>query len=196
MAGGLAWVAICSKWGGMNNPQRPPVLDEMFLVEVDEPASGTRVKTFSISNTPTMLLSFAANRFMEDASRYFKDNFDLESVDWRMLFLVALKPGITAAEASKTIGVDKGTVSRCVARLLQNGLISTGELHANGRSRGLFLTAAGLVMHDRIREHALAKQAELLTDFDANDVNVFCDLLRRLSRNLEAVSRPEDRKRP
>ena len=178
----------------MNNPERPPVIDEMFLVEVDEPTSGTRIRTFSISRTPTMLLSFAANKFMEDASRYFREKFDLESVDWRMLFLVARMPGITAAEASKTIGVDKGTVSRCVARLLQNGLISTGELHANGRSRGLFLTSAGVVMHDRIREHALAKQAELLSDFDANDVNVFCDLLRRLSRNLEAVSRRENAK--
>lgn len=134
-----------------------------------------------------MLLSFAANKFTEAASNYFADRLGLGSVDWRMLLLLARLPGITAAEASKTIGVDKGTVSRSVSRLTQRELIIAGDLHANGRSRGLFFTPKGRAVHDQILEISLSQHLELLKGFSADEVYLMADLLRRFTFNLESM---------
>ena len=163
----------------------------MFLVDVEDPDTGETFQTFSISRTPAMLLSFAANKFTEDASAYFKDKFDLGPVDWRMLFLLARKPGVTAIQAAKTIGVDKGTVSRCVARLRKTELIVAGELHANGRSRGLSLSPAGRVIHDQILAEAIGHQSRLLRGFSVDEIATLCDMLIRFTQNLEDM-RGED----
>jgi DNA-binding MarR family transcriptional regulator len=135
-----------------------------------------------------MLLTFAANRFTEDASAYFKDKFDLGPVDWRMLFLLARMPGVTAIQAARTIGVDKGTVSRSVARLKKTELITAGELHANGRSRSLFLSPAGRDVHDKILAEALSHQSSLLKGFSVPEIAVFCDMLTRFTQNLEDLT--------
>lgn len=163
------------------------LLEDLFLVDVKDDETGEVYRTFSISRTPTMLLSFAANKFTEAASDYFKKKYGLGSVDWRMLFLLARMPGVTAIQAAKTIGVDKGTVSRSVSRLTSSDLIIAGDLHANGRSRGLFLTPSGRALHDDILASAITQQTHLLKDFNVSDLTTFCDLLRRFSRNLDEL---------
>jgi DNA-binding MarR family transcriptional regulator len=162
--------------------------DDFFLVDVEDDNTKEAYKTLSPSHTPVMLLSFAASKFTEDASNYFKQLFGLGGVDWRMLFLLALRPGTTAAEASKTFGVDKGTVSRSVSRLTKGGLIVSGDLHANGRSRGLSLSSSGRDMHDQLLAATLNQHHFLMKGFDEAEVKIFCDLLLRFTANLEELS--------
>lgn len=175
----------------MDTPEQSDLADALFLVDVEDPETGETFQTLSISRTPAMLLSFAANKFTEAASAYFKDNFDLGPVDWRMLFLLARMPGITAIQAAKTIGVDKGTVSRSVGRLSKTELIITGELHANGRSRSLFLSPTGRVLHDKILAEAVSQQTHLLKGFSVSEISSFCDMLLRFTQNLEELTQSD-----
>ena len=156
-------------------------------VDVEDPETGEVFRTMSMTRTPTMLLSFAANKFTEAASNYFQKRFGLGTVDWRMLFLIALKPGTTSAQAAQIIGVDKGTVSRSVSRLTSIDLVRLGDLHANGRSRGLFLSPSGREMHDRIFEVALHQHTHLLKGFDTAEIAKFCELLARFTMNLDEM---------
>lgn len=169
----------------MDTPEQTLISEALFLVDVEDPETGATFQTLSISRTPAMLLSFAANKFTEAASAFFKDNFDLGPVDWRMLFLLARMPGVTAIQAAKTIGVDKGTVSRSVGRLSKTELIVAGELHANGRSRSLSLSQTGRQLHDRILAEAIDQQMHLLKGFTLSEINVFCDMLLRFTQNQE-----------
>ncbi len=178
----------------MTHPDPAQLPDELFLVDVEDDITGEAFQTLSISRTPTMLLSFAANRFTEAAANYFKANFGLGTVDWRMLLLLARSPGITSIQASKTIGVDKGTVSRSVHRLTEAKLIIAGDLHANGRSRGLSLSASGRSLHDQILAASLKQQTHLLKGFDEADANTFCDLLLRFTSNLEELIELDNQK--
>lgn len=171
----------------MNDAQLPPLPDALFLVDVEDTITGETFQTLSISRTPAMLLSFAANKFTEAASNHFKTNFGLGTVDWRMLLLLARTPGVTAAQAAKTMGVDKGTVSRSLSRLSDSDLISAGDLHANGRSRGMFLSPSGRAIHDRILESALKRQTHLLKDFNEAEAEALCNLLQRFTQNLESL---------
>lgn len=169
----------------MNSASENLLTDEMFLVDVQCGDSGDTYKTLSMSRTPTMLMSFAANKFTEAAARYFKNKFDLGTVDWRVVLLLARMPDITAVQASKTLGVDQATVSRCAQRLIKMDLISVGDLHANGRSRGLSLSPAGRRLHDEILEASLTRIKFLLKEFDPDEVKVFCKMLLRLTDSLE-----------
>lgn len=169
----------------MTVSKQAPLPDALFLVDVEDSTTGDIFQTLSISRTPPMLLSFAANKFTEAASNYFKENLGLGGVDWRLLLFLARKPGVTAAEASRTIGVDKGTVSRSVSRLSENKLVIASDLHANGRSRGLSLSPSGRALHDKILMVAMKQQTHLLKGFSEAEVKVFCDLLLRFSNNLE-----------
>ncbi|MFK8081377.1 MAG: MarR family winged helix-turn-helix transcriptional regulator [Granulosicoccus sp.] len=171
----------------MKTPKQSRNSEKLFLVDVEDPETSETFQTLSISRTPAMLLSFAANKFTEAASAHFKDNFDLGPVDWRMLFLLARMPGVTAIQAAKTMGVDKGTVSRSVGRLSKTELIVAGELHANGRSRGLSLSSTGRVLHDQILAEAVSQQAHLLKGFSVSEIGVFCDMLIRFTENLEEL---------
>lgn len=159
----------------------------MFLVTVEDRHTGITMQTLSLSRTPTALLSFAANRFFEAASAYFKEEFDLGSADWRMLFQIARYPGSTAAASAKTLSIDKGTVSRSIHRMSKGGLISPGDLHPNGRSRGWYLTDAGRAVHDRVLKAALERQSHLLQGFQPDEVQMMCDLLTRFLGNLEKL---------
>lgn len=161
--------------------------DEMYFVDVEDPNTGETFQTLSISRTPAMLMSFAANKFTEGASNYFSEHFDLGTVDWRMLLLLARKPGVTSAQAANTIGVDKGTVSRSVSRLTKSELITLSDLHANGRSRGLTLSQSGRELHDKVLHAAASQNRFLMKGFDPAEVEVFCDLLLRFTDNLHEL---------
>lgn len=171
----------------MDDLTKGPMGTDMYFVDVEDPNTGETFQTLSISRTPAMLMSFAANKFTEGASNYFSDNFGLGTVDWRMLLLLARTPGVTSAEAASTIGVDKGTVSRSVSRLTKSELIQLGELHANGRSRGLSLSPTGRALHDKILQAATVQNNFLMKGFDPDEVAVFCDFLRRFTQNLNEL---------
>lgn len=165
----------------------------MFLSDVEDEQTGELMQTISLSRSPLAILSFAANRFTGAAAAYFQEQNNLGSVDWRMLFMLAQQPGVTAARASETIVVDKGSVSRCLHRLAKRKLAFAGELHANGRSRGWHLTESGREMHDKILQASLENQQRLLTGFSPEEVEQLCSLIQRFLVNLDALeSEPND----
>jgi DNA-binding MarR family transcriptional regulator len=149
--------------------------DELFLVPVHDTVSGVTMPTLRADRSPAMLLSFAANHFTDAASRHFKEEFDLGAVDWRLLFMFAADPGGTAATASRTIGIDKGAVSRSLQRLEADGL-------------GWTLTAQGRRLYGRLLKIALARQKDVLAGFDVVEVEAFCAFLTRFQSNLAAIT--------
>jgi len=161
--------------------------DEMFLVRVDHEETGDMRETLSFSRSPTVLLTFAANRFTRMASKIYQERYGLGAMDWRMLVMLTREPGATAARASETIGIDKAAISRCLHRLEGKDLVRAGALHANGRSRGWYLTAAGQTLHDTILREALERQRRLFQGFSKAEVEALCDMLQRFLENQKTL---------
>ncbi len=157
--------------------------DELFLVSPD----GEGTKTLSFSRSPTVLLNFAANRFTRLASRDYQDRFGIGAMDWRMLVMMTRAPGCTVAQASRTIGIDKGAVSRSLARLEKAGLAQSTSNSSDVRRKSWVLTTDGKEMHDRILKIALERQRSLLKGFSTDDVDQLTTLLRRFLDNLDAI---------
>lgn len=159
--------------------------DDLFLVQIEGDSNGKVHSTLSFSRSPTVLLTFAANRFTRAAARIYQDRYNLGTMDWRLLVMLTREPGATAARASDVIGIDKGAVSRSFQRLLKMGLAMQGELHANGRSRGWNLTSKGHTMHDKVLKEALARQRKLFKGFKAEEIKDLCNMLTRFLDNLK-----------
>lgn len=159
--------------------------DELFLVRVDDENGEDYRETLSFTRSPTVLLTFAANRFTRAASRVYQENYGLGAMDWRMLVMLTREPGATLSHSSKIIGIDKGAVSRSLHRLLEQELVQQGDLHANGRSRGWRLTAQGHDLHKRILREALERQKKLFSGFNPDEISSLCNMLTRFLGNLE-----------
>ncbi|MCC6007562.1 MAG: winged helix-turn-helix transcriptional regulator [Rhodobacteraceae bacterium] len=169
-------------------PSPSSLPDDLFLVQVEH-GDATPHTTLSFSRSPTVLLTFAANRFTRAASRLYQERYGIGAMDWRMLVMLTREPGATIARSSEVIGIDKAAVSRSVQRLRRLGLVSQGMLHANGRSRGLNLTPEGHDLHARILREALDRQKRLLGGFSPEEVTMLCDMLTRFLENLEGFQR-------
>ncbi|MEQ9694185.1 MarR family winged helix-turn-helix transcriptional regulator [Shimia sp. SDUM112013] len=156
--------------------------DDLFLVDVPE----TEARTLSFSRSTTVMLTFAANRFTRQAARDYQDRFGIGAMDWRMLVMLTRAPGSSVAKASRTIGIDKGAVSRSLSRLHAQGLVQAESADSDARRKAWTLTDKGQALHDRILSEALSRQRALLKGFSEQEVEQLNGYLARLLANLEA----------
>lgn len=157
----------------------------MFLVDVLDDQSGNKRRTLSFSRAPTVLLTFAANRFTRSSARSYLEKFGIGAMDWRMLVMLTREPGCDAARASAAIGIDKGAVSRSLARLEKEGLATYVSRKTDERRKDWRLTKKGIALHDAILEVALDRLQATLDGFSENDVHELNRLLSRLIANLD-----------
>jgi DNA-binding MarR family transcriptional regulator len=174
---------------GMLMAETDLLSDEMFLVTVSE--QGEQHRTLGFSRTPTVLLTFAANRFTRSAARLYQRRFGIGAMDWRMLVMLTRAPGSSVAQASRTIGIDKGAVSRSLARLEEKGLVQAECNTPDTRRRDWRLTRKGQALHEEILQFALSRQKQLLDGFSPQDVSAFNDYLKRFLANLDQLNSME-----
>ena len=158
--------------------------DRIFLVDVSDEEEGGGGRTLSFSRSPTVLLTFVANRFSRISTRQYIERFGIGVMDWRMLVMLTREPGATVTRASNVIGIDKAAVSRCLQRLDQMGLAHPGELEPNGRSRRWRLSLRGRELHDQVLRRALQFQRQLLSGFTDEEIKQLLDMLRRMLTNI------------
>jgi len=160
----------------------------MFLVDVQNDRDGCSRRTLSFSRAPTVLLAFAANRFTRNSAREYLDRFGIGAMDWRMLVMLTREPGCDAARASNAIGIDKGAVSRSLARLQKQGLATFVSRETDERRKSWRLTPKGDRLHDGILEVALKKLEATLDGFSKKDISELNRLLAKLVDNLDKQS--------
>lgn len=160
--------------------------NKMFLVHPDNENSGPARTTLSFRNSPTVLLTFLANRYTRLVSKVYLQKFGLGVMDWRMLVMLARDPGSSVSHASRTIGIDKAAVSRCLRRLADRKLAKISSIGTDERRKEWVLTAQGGHLHDQILQVALTAQQNLLAGFSEKEVLTLNKLLSRMLKNLES----------
>ncbi|WP_457139831.1 MarR family winged helix-turn-helix transcriptional regulator [Modestobacter sp. SYSU DS0511] len=143
------------------------------------------------------LISLLSNSLVWRESRLLRAHFGLGTNDWRVISALALRPGVTASEISDFVAMNKAIISKSVGVLTERRLIV--QVEETGRSRQLFLTAAGAEMHDAMLPISLRGQEIILADLSAEDVAQLNHLLRRLVAHvpdLQAEEALADRSAP
>ncbi|MGG7565145.1 MarR family winged helix-turn-helix transcriptional regulator [Rhodovulum sp. DZ06] len=167
---------------------KPGALDDaLFLVDAPDPEgeAGAARRTLSLTEAPSVLLVFAANRYTRTISRIYQARYGIGAMDWRMLVTLTRTPDSSVSQAADLIGIDKAAVSRAIARLEARGLVQSRTPGPDARRRLFRLTAEGAALHDEVLVDALRLQREMLDGFSEEEAATLAGLLRRFIDNLD-----------
>lgn len=135
-------------------------------------------------------LTWIANKLSGGASSAYLRAFNVGIETWRILVLLAIEnDGLTAQSCSRTIGMDKASVSRVFKSMQADGLITFSLDEHDGRLRIASITDKGRALHDQILELARARERAFLAVLTKAERATLLDLLRRLHDNLPSVEK-------
>lgn len=134
-------------------------------------------------------LTWIANKLSGGASTAYLSVFNVGIETWRLLVLLAIEKSLTAQAISRTIGMDKSSVSRAFKSMQLRGLITIGLDDADGRLRVATITPKGRALHDEILELAMERERAFLSVLNDKDRETLICLLRRLHDNLPVVEK-------
>lgn len=113
---------------------------------------------------------------------------DLTAMQWAPLLLLAEGKGNTAAELARVMDIDTGAMTRMLDRLEAKGLVARARSASDRRVVHLELTADGLKVARRI-PNVVADVLNLhLSDFDAGELTLLMNFLRRMLVNGGAAA--------
>ena len=107
---------------------------------------------------------------------------ELDGAAYGLLSLLQDAGPLRASDLVLRIGLDKSTVSRQVAHLVDLGLVNRAADPVDGRAQVLTPSPEGAARLARIRDVRRARWEDDLSDWPGSDVALLADLLRRLNR--------------
>lgn len=132
-----------------------------------------------------LLANLTARPFPERYGRRLR----LSLSEWRVLVVVADRPGITAQDLADYIGLDKMSVSRAVRALAARGRMARKASARDRRRLHLFLTEAGWRVYDEIASSGAARERAVFAALGAREQRAFYDQLVRLVANTRRLDR-------
>ncbi len=125
-------------------------------------------------------LSVASNAVSTLISASYRKRFGLKVPEWRLIAILAEGSEMTPQALGNAARIDKISVSRAAAALIERGLIAARDNPGDGRSHLLALTPEGRSLYTEIAPLALAMEAELLASFSEEERVMLDALLRRI----------------
>jgi len=132
-------------------------------------------------------ITWVSNKLSRGASQAYLRVFGVGIEMWRLMVLLAIKGELAANEASRIIGMDKGSVSRCFKSMQTKGFIEMRLDAKDGRLRVASFTDSGRAVHDQIIGLALERERAFLSALTPDESRQFLNLLVRLHENLPSV---------
>ncbi|WP_056177775.1 MarR family winged helix-turn-helix transcriptional regulator [Pseudorhodoferax sp. Leaf267] len=145
--------------------------------------------TIDLEQYAPAYLTWIANKLSGGASNAYLRAFDVGIETWRILVLLAIEDELTAQAVSKTIGMDKASVSRALKNMQADGLVTFGLDNNDGRLRLATITEKGRALHNQILELARERERVFLSVLAKHERESLLDLLRRLHDNLPSVEK-------
>lgn len=142
-------------------------------------------------------LSVAANAVSGVIARAYEDRFALTIPQWRLVAVLAEQGPLTPQAICGRTVMDKVTVGRAAQGLLKRKLVRRAPNPTDKRSHLLSLTPSGEKLYSEIAPLALSYAAAVLKDMNSGEIRQLTQLLLRVQRSAEALSRqglssPED----
>jgi len=137
------------------------------------------------------LLGAISNLTTATGSRLFRRTFGLGLGEVRLMYVLDYEGPLTARQASRIIGVDKGAMSRTVASLEHRGIVRTRIDDVDARQRVIDFTPEGRRLVERVMVLALHREKQFYSILTNDELLVLSSLLQKLRSHLLAVRKPE-----
>ncbi len=114
-------------------------------------------------------LSVLSNTVSTAIAGAYQQRFGLTIPEWRVMAVLALNPGLSAAEVAQRTAMDKVAVSRAVTSLLKERRIARQLARTDRRRSLLQLSSAGHRVYAQVVPFALAYERALIKPLSAEE---------------------------
>ena len=114
-------------------------------------------------------LSVLSNTISTAIAGAYQRRFGLTIPEWRVMAVLAMNPGLSAAEVAQRTAMDKVAVSRAVTSLLKHRRIARQMARHDRRRSLLRLAPAGQRVYAQVVPFALAYERDLLRPLSARE---------------------------
>jgi len=145
---------------------------------------GGRVRRFRLDDH----LFFYFSQILSRRTRQINRDLAALSLDygrWRVMAVLHDQGDCTMGRLADLSSVERTTLTRTVAQMEAEGLLSRQTGPGDRRRVSLALTAPGADLFARILPIVLARTARALTGFSADEAQALREMLRRMADNLK-----------
>jgi len=126
-------------------------------------------------------LSVLSNAVSRRIAGIYEREFELSVWQWRIIAVVGEREGLTSTEVAQRTLMDKPTVSRAAASLIERGILER-HIDADDRRRApMRLTEEGQAIYAAVIPRALESERELLDALTPEEATTLHTLLSRLA---------------
>ena len=140
----------------------------------------------------TYKLFALTNSLSRSAARDFAADVDLTVPEWRVLATLGSRGEMSLAGLTRVLAVDKGWISRVVARLEARKLVSRAPDHEDERLFSLTLTRAGAELHLKGSTVSILRQKRLESALSKDELDTLYAALEKLQARADAMEAQSD----
>jgi DNA-binding MarR family transcriptional regulator len=133
-------------------------------------------------------LSVLSNTVSTAIANRYTERFDLRIPEWRVLAVLGMQPGLSAAEVAAKTAMDAVAVSRAVTRLLKQGRLERSYTSQDRRRSELRLSEHGQRVYEEIVPIARAYERALLDGLDDTQRLELDRLLQLLTQRADRLT--------
>ncbi|MCE2714218.1 MAG: MarR family winged helix-turn-helix transcriptional regulator [Acidibacter sp.] len=133
-------------------------------------------------------LSVLSNTVSTAIANRYTERFDLRIPEWRVLAVLGMQPGLSAAEVAAKTAMDAVAVSRAVTRLLKQGRLERSYTSQDRRRSELRLSEHGQRVYEEIVPIARAYERALLDGLDDTQRLELDRLLQMLTQRANRLT--------
>lgn len=141
----------------------------------------TETPALSLDGFLPYRLSVLSNAVSRKIARIYEQEFELSIWHWRIIAVVGEHEGLTSTEVAQRTLMDKPTVSRAAATLIERGILERHIDRDDRRRAPMRLTDEGQAIYAAVIPRALASERELLDALSKEEVATLHSLLSQLS---------------
>lgn len=144
-------------------------------------------ETLNLSRFLPYLLSITSNAVSDRIAREYQTRFGLKIPEWRVLAMLGQGKPMTQRELVTATVMDKVTVSRATAALVERRLVERSPSRHDGRSHHLALTQEGVSLYEMIAPAALAMEQQILAGLNEQERGQLTSILAKLRNAVSAL---------
>jgi DNA-binding MarR family transcriptional regulator len=176
--------AALSSAGGARRHALHPIPDRTLA----KPSSPHRA-LIRLRRSPFFQLLVLANLTARPFHERFGRRLHMSLSEWRVMLVVADRPGITAQDLADYIGLDKMSISRAARGLVARGRLARVASARDRRRLHLSLTEAGWRVYEEIAGAGAARERAVFGALPARERATFFEQLARLVESTRKLDR-------
>ena len=134
-------------------------------------------------------VSYLANAIVFPTYEDVRKDFGLVRAEYHLLLCLEHYSELTAQDVARITRRPRNSISRAVHRMLDLGFLKRVPDPSDARQAKLQITNQGKIMHKKISEYLVAREAEIFSVLSESERKHFRDLIRKLANFASTLKR-------